>query len=78
MTVALDNAGVRYKQALADIRDSMVFMDSHVRFAESFEFTPATLAKLNAAMSKIQMSARKIVQTAIDAEIECRIAEGAA
>lgn len=78
MSVAADNAALRYKQALADIRDSMVFMDSHVRFAESLEFTPATLAKIYAAMSKIQMSARKITQTAIDAEIECRIAEGAA
>lgn len=77
MSVPLDNAGVHYKRALADIRDSMVFMDSHVRFAESLEFTPATLAKLFAAMSKIQVSARKITQTAIDAEIECRIAEGA-
>ena len=54
--------------------EAMIETQRQLAFSASYEFTPATLAKHEAAMSKIQMQARAMIEAASDAWIECSIA----
>ncbi len=57
--------------ALEDIAVSLILLLTHFEAAQSLEFTPATLAKIEASMSKVQFHARRIYQAALDIQVEC-------
>lgn len=64
-----------YANHIRDIADHLIELQKHLAFAASMHLVPATVAKCDAAMSKVGMKAREIYQAALDAQVECGIVE---
>lgn len=69
-------AAASFVAARLTICESLIEIQGQLAITGGLEFNPATLAKHHAAMTKIQMHARKIVEASIDAQVEVGIAEG--
>lgn len=74
MSAKFDAAARQYMNARATVDGLIVDLMQAQAATTGLQFTPATVAKFDAAMSKVQMIARKIVEASIDAQVECGIA----
>jgi hypothetical protein len=70
------SAAEKYNEARVTVMESLILIQHQLSMLTGLEFNAATLAKHHAAMTKIQMHARKMVEASIDAEVECDIAKG--
>ena len=75
MSAKFQDAAAAYIEAKWNIADSQIELGTLLTQVFSTPINAATVAKHSAMMSKIQMHARKIVEAALDAQVECDIAQ---